>query len=351
MTKTDVFDIAGKQVGAGAPAYLIAEVAQSHDGSLGLAHAFIDAAADAGADAIKFQTHIAAAESTSDEPFRVRFSVQDETRYDYWKRMEFSVAGWQSLFDHAKYRQLAFLSSAFSLAAVDLLDSIGVPAWKVGSGEYKSIPMIEKMAQTGRPILFSTGMSSWDEIRSTVDIIRPNGCPFAVLQCTSKYPTPIDEVGLNVLQEFGDEFSAPVGLSDHSGSIWPSVLAIARGASMIEAHLTLDRRMFGPDVPASLTVDEFRQVSTARDTFARLDDHPVDKDKLASDLKDMRAIFTRSLSPVRALEKGEVVIAESLIAKKPGTGIPEARISEVIGRKLIRDVPEDRLLSWDDLED
>ena len=151
--------ISGREIGLGRPAFIIAEVAQAHDGSLGAAHAFIDVAADAGVDAIKFQTHIAAAESTLDEPFRVRFSAQDQTRYAYWRRMEFAPEQWQGLADHARDRDLVFLSSAFSLEAVRMLAGIGMPAWKVGSGEIASSSLLEAMCETGAPILLSTGMS------------------------------------------------------------------------------------------------------------------------------------------------------------------------------------------------
>src|SRR5688572_22971563 len=170
-------EIAGRPVGPGAPCLIVAEVAQAHDGSLGAAHAYIDAVARTGADGIKFQTHIADAESTPDEQFRVRFSRRDKTRYDYWKRMEFSAEEWRGLSEHAKERGLLFLSSAFSLEAVDLLDDLGMVAWKVGSGEVTTTPLLERMAKTGRPVLLSSGMSSWEELDRAVEIVRGAGAP------------------------------------------------------------------------------------------------------------------------------------------------------------------------------
>ena len=139
------FEIGSKRIGGGAPAYLIAEIAQAHDGSLGFAHQFIDAAADAGADAIKFQTHFANEESTLDEPFRIKFSKQDETRFDYWKRMEFTDEQWAGLADHAKEKKLDFLSSAFSMRAVELLERLGMPAWKIASGEVVSSDLLNRI--------------------------------------------------------------------------------------------------------------------------------------------------------------------------------------------------------------
>ncbi len=166
------FSIEQREVGAGRPALVVAEVAQAHDGSLGTAHAYIDAAAGAGADAVKFQTHIASAESTPGEPFRVKFSPQDATRYDYWKRMEFSRDGWRGLADHARQAGLIFLSTPFSFEAVELLDDLGMPAWKVGSGEVTNLPMLERMARTRRPVIVSSGMADFAELDRAVACVR-----------------------------------------------------------------------------------------------------------------------------------------------------------------------------------
>lgn len=344
-------DIAGRTVGGGAKGYVIAEVGQAHDGSLGQAHAFLDAAADAGADAIKFQTHIADAESTLDEPFRVKFSRQDDTRYAYWRRMEFTEEGWSGLADHAKQRGIQFLSSAFSTRAVDLLDRLGMPAWKIGSGEYKSAELMAAMAKTGKPILLSTGMSTWAEIADGVAGIRKLGVAPALFQCTSRYPTPFNQVGLNVIDRLKAEHDCPVGLSDHSGSPLPALAALARGADMIETHVVFDRRMFGPDSPASLTFEELAQVTAARDAFAEMIANPVDKDAVAEELATMRGLFTKSVAPTRALAAGTVLTADMLTAKKPGTGIPSAELDGLVGRRLKADVVADRLLRREDLDD
>ena len=342
--------IAGRTIGGGAPALLIAEVGQAHDGSLGTAHAFIDAAAGAGADAIKFQTHIAAAESTLDEEFRVKFSKQDATRYDYWHRMEFSPEQWAGLVDHAAEKNLIFLSSAFSVRAVELLEKLGHPAWKIGSGEYKSEDLMAAMAATGKPILLSTGMSRWAEIADSAAGIRKLGVDLGLFQCTSRYPTPLDQVGLNVIDTLRTAHNCPVGLSDHSGSPYPALAALARGADMIEVHVIFDKLMFGPDVPASLTFVEFRQVADGRAAFAEMDAHPVDKDVVADEMETMRGLFTKSLAPVQTLAKGTVLTADMLTAKKPGTGIAATRLDEFIGRTLANDVQPDRLLRPEDMQ-
>ncbi len=343
------FRIGDRPVGAGHPAFIIAEVAQAHDGSLGLAHAFIDAAAEAGADAVKFQTHIASAESTLDEPFRVRFSKQDETRLDYWRRMEFTEEQWQGLAAHVRERGLVFISSAFSLPAVELLQRLGVSAWKIGSGEFASRGLWEAMMRTPAPILFSTGLAKRVEIEAAVGLFHASGLPYALFQCTTSYPSPLEEVGLNVMERFRQDYRCPVGLSDHSGKVFPGLAAIARGADLIEVHVTFDRAMFGPDTPASLTFDELRLLTGMRDAMAVMDASPVDKDEMAEKLNPLRGMFGKSLAPLVPLAAGDVLKADLLTAKKPGGGIPPEAVGEIAGRRLARDVTPDRILRWSDL--
>ncbi|MCP4337696.1 MAG: N-acetylneuraminate synthase, partial [Desulfobulbaceae bacterium] len=199
---------------------VIAEVAQAHDGSLGTAHAFIDAVAESGADAIKFQTHIAAAESTLGEPWRKKFSPQDTTRYDYWQRMEFTEEQWRGLRDHAEDRGLLFMSTPFSMEAFELLDRVGVASWKVASGEINNTPVLDAILGNGLPIILSTGMSPMHEIDTAVQMVKGSGLPLALLQCTSMYPCPAEQVGLNVIEEFRRRYGCAVGLSDHSAVIY-----------------------------------------------------------------------------------------------------------------------------------
>ncbi len=338
-----------KTIGAGSPPFLIAEIGQAHDGSLGTAHAYIDAVAETGADAIKFQTHIADEESTLDEPFRKVFSLQDTTRYDYWKRMGFTEEQWAGLAEHACKQGLIFLSSAFCLKAVDWLQRIGMPAWKVGSGEFRSKELLQAMGHTGSPILYSTGMCSYAEIEETVDWFEEQHFSYALFQCTSMYPVPLEQVGLNVLDEFRARFACPVGLSDHSGTIFPGLAALAKDVDILEVHVTFDRRVFGPDVPASLTLEELKLLADARNAFMVMKQHPVDKDAVAAGMADMRGLFTRSAAPAADLPAGARLTAEMVVAKKPGTGIPYARKDELIGCQLVRDVKKNRLLRWDDV--
>jgi len=329
---------------------IIGEVAQTHDGSLGAAHAYIDAVASAGADAVKFQTHIAAAESTPGEPWRVKFSRQDSTRYDYWKRMEFTEEQWSGLAEHANERGLLFLSSAFSPEAVELLERVGVPAWKVGSGEVSNLPLLAQMARTGKPVILSSGMSDWDELDAAVNCVRGNGAPVATLQCATAYPCPPEKLGLNVIAEMRRRYKCPVGLSDHSGAIYAGLAAAALGAKIIEVHVAFSRECFGPDVIASITSPELKQLVEGVRFIERALAAPVDKRAMAEELSGLRKIFGKSVVAARDLNAGERIAAEDIAFKKPGAGIPVARFNEVINRRLKRAVAANTPLSEDDLD-
>jgi len=329
---------------------IIGEVAQTHDGSLGQAHAFIDAIANAGADAVKFQTHIAAAESTPDEPWRVKFSPQDETRYEYWQRMEFSKEQWANLKKHADERGLLFLSSPFSMQAVELLDEIGMQVWKIASGEVNNSQLLNRIMATGKPIILSSGMSDWNELDEAVELVRKTENPLAVLQCTSQYPCPPEKVGLNLLEVLQERYRCATGLSDHSGKIFAGLDAATLGAEVLEIHVTLSREMFGPDVPSSITTKELRQWVEGARSIEKMTANPVEKEAAAAELAPLRQIFTKSFYASSFLPAGTILDAEHLLLKKPGKGIPAAQLPNLIGRKLRRSLQSDELLLPEDIE-
>jgi N,N'-diacetyllegionaminate synthase len=339
-----------EQQSATAPATLIAEVAQAHDGSLGMAHAFVDAAAIAGVDAIKFQTHIAAEESTPSEPWRVKFSKQDETRFEYWKRMEFTPEAWAGLKQHAEDKGLIFLSSAFSHAAVDMLRKLGMSAWKVASGELTNLPLIEHMASGGKPVMLSTGMSPHSEIDAAAAVVRKTKSPLAIFQCTTQYPSPPESIGLNMLDELRARHKCAVGLSDHSGTIYPTLAAVAAyKAQLIEVHLTLSRDMFGPDVVASVTPAEMKQLVDGVRFIENMAANPVQKNTVDPRAAPMRQIFFKSIVPLHDMNAGTTLSRDMLGLKKPGTGILAAELEKIIGRTLKRAVFKDTPLQQDDL--
>jgi N-acetylneuraminate synthase len=343
--------LARRTIGPGHPALIVAEVAQAHDGSLGMAHAYIDAAATAGADAVKFQTHIAAAESTPREPWRIRFSRQDATRYAYWKRMEFTPEQWQGLKLHAEEKGLIFLSSPFSDEAVELLDRLGIVAWKIASGEVDNPLLLERIATTGKPAFLSSGMSSWEDLDAAVNLLRTRGVPIAVLQCTTAYPCPPETIGLAAISQLRERYQAPAGLSDHSGTIFPSIAAAALGVELLEVHITFSREMFGPDVPASVTSTELRQLVDGVRFIERAMQSSPDKDSLAHGMESLRRTFGKCIVPRCDLPEGTRLDRAHLTVKKTGGGIPARRFTEVVGKTLRQSVAADEPLTEEVLSD
>jgi N,N'-diacetyllegionaminate synthase len=329
---------------------IIAEVAQAHDGSLGLAHAFIDAVARAGVDAVKFQTHLAAAESSPAEPWRVKFSYQDATRYDYWKRMEFTEAQWVGLREHAEEKGLKFLSSAFSMEAVEMLKRVGVAAWKIASGEFNNTQLIDAMLETGLPVMLSTGMSRLAEIEAAINRIRTRSAYVTVMQCTSEYPCAPERIGLNLLQVFRRRFGCGVGLSDHSGTIYPGLAAATVGIDALEVHVTLSREMFGPDVKSSVTTTELRQLVDGIRFIERMKLNPVSKDEMAAELAPVRSMFSKSVAARTSLPAGAVISPGDLALRKPGNGIPADQLPALIGRRVRRNIEKGEFFQESDIE-
>jgi N-acetylneuraminate synthase len=263
--------------------------------------------------------------------------------------MEFTEEQWQGLKKHADDRGLQFLSSPFSVEAVELLARVGVKAWKVASGEINNLSMLERMIATGLPIILSTGMSPLDEIDTVVASLQQYGIPLAVLQCTSVYPVPPEKIGLNMIPFFRERYKCAVGLSDHSGTIYPGLAAATLGIDILEIHVTFSREMFGPDVASSLTLEELCQLIEGIRFISKMNRHPIDKDQLAGDLTPMRHLFTKSVVARFPLPIGTVLQEGHLALKKPGTGIPASQLQDLIGRSLRRPVEADQLLHESDL--
>ena len=315
-----------------------------------MAHAYIDAVAEAGAGAIKFQTHIAAAETTRREPWRIKFSRQDDTRYDYWRRMEFTEAQWVGLAEHCADVGLLFMSTPFSPEAVDLLDRVGMPAWKIGGAEVSNLPLIEKVAALGKPVILSSGMAPWSELDAAVEAVRSAGSPVAVMQCSSFYPCPADKVGLNNIAEMQRRYGCVVGLSDHSATPYAGLAAVALGAHLVEIHVVMHRKAFGPDTSTSLTLEELAQLVEGSRFIGTALDNPTDKDALARDFSKMRTTFGKSIVARHDLEAGTVLSASEVALKKPGEGLPPSRLSEVLGKTLTRAVAADDVINAEDLQ-
>ena len=327
---------------------IIGEVAQAHDGSLGMAHAYIDAIADAGADVVKFQTHIASSESTVQEPWRVKFSYEDNLRYDYWERMQFTEEQWKGLKEHAEARGLYFLSTPFSVDAAKMLDKLGMLFWKISSGEVGDPWLLDFILSTKKPIIFSTGMSNEEEIHRYANNLTSHGAQFALLQCTTNYPVAPEKVGLNVLEKFLKQYPI-VGLSDHSGEMWPSISVVTLGAKIIEVHVCLSKYDFGPDVPASLTQEKFSEMIRGIRFIEKMKNNPVDKDSLSSELSRNARIFAKSVCARIPIAKGTVLSKDMLALKKPANGIPAYDVDLVIGKTVNRDLDVDEFIQYADI--
>lgn len=330
---------------------IIAEIAQAHDGSLGMVHAYIDAVAKTGCTAIKFQTHIAEAESSVYEPFRVKFSKQDKTRYDYWRRMEFPLEQWKGIKQHCDEVGLEFMSSPFSNAAVDLLEEVGIKRYKVGSGEVNNFVLLEKIAQTGKPVIISSGMSSFKELDATVQFLKDRNVEFSILQCTTAYPTKPKEFGLNVIQELKNRYNVKVGFSDHSSSIEACIAATTLGAEILEFHVVFDKEMFGPDTKASLTIQETTQLVKGVRNIRIALNHSINKSD-NSKFSTLKSIFEKSLAVNKNLSEGHIITFSDLETKKPkGYGILASKYETVIGKKINKNLSKWDFLNEDDLVD
>jgi N,N'-diacetyllegionaminate synthase len=330
--------------------YCIAEIGQAHEGSLGILHSYIDALKETGVHAIKFQTHIAQAESSHLEPFRVKFSYEDITRFDYWKRMEFTPEQWVGIKAHCEEVGLDFISSPFSITAVDLLESLGIQKYKIGSGEVTNLLMLERIAKTGKEVILSSGMSNWAELDQAVELLKRHGVKYSILQCTTAYPTTPENWGLNVISEFKKRYGVTVGFSDHSGDIFACLAAACNGAEILEFHAVFDKRIFGPDTKASLTIDQIAQLCKGVGLIGTAMNSPVTKNDNEK-FNPLKAIFEKTLSINCDLKKGTQLELKHLEAKKPANlGIPASDYLKVIGKTLLNDIKAWDFLTIEDIQ-
>lgn len=330
---------------------IIAEIGLSHDGSLGTAHSYIDALANSGADAIKFQTHIADAESSDFEPFRVNFSKQDKTRQQYWKRTEFTIEQWMGLKKHCEDLNIEFISTPSSISAVELLEKLNIARYKVGSGDTTNLLLLKRLGITKKPILLSSGMSSFDELEKAITFIEKFGNPLTLMQCTSKYPTSPKEWGLNIIQELKNRFELPVGFSDHSGTIHACLAAAVMGAEVFEFHVVFDKRQFGPDVSSSIKIDQVKILTDGIKTIQTAMNYPLNKDNIFQ-FEDLKNMFGKSLSVNKNKKAGEIIKFEDLESKKPSEyGISAIEFEKVIGKTLNKNLAKWSFLNWKDLDE
>lgn len=331
--------------------YIIAEIGQAHDGSLGILHSYIDVVSKTNVNAIKFQTHIADAESSLAEAFRINFSFQDKTRYDYWKRMEFSYEQWKEIKEHCENVNLEFISSPFSIAAVDLLEKLDVKRHKIGSGEVTNHLLLKKIASTGKPVILSSGMSNFDELDRAVEIFQKNENQLTILQCTSEYPTNPKTWGINIISEYKSRYKTTIGFSDHSGDIFACLAAAAMGAEVFEFHVVFHKHIFGPDSKASIVVDEVPRLVNGINQIRQALNYPVNKNNI-DNYKNIKSIFEKSLAINKDLPKGHIIRFNDLEAKKPnGLGISASEYRNVLGKKIKSNMNAWEFINWKDIYD
>ena len=329
---------------------IIAEIAQAHDGSLGIAHSYIDALAACGVNAVKFQTHIAEAESSEFESFRVKFSYEDKTRFDYWKRMEFTLEQWRSLKKHCDEVGVEFISSPFSCAGVDLLEEVGVQRYKIGSGEMTNFLMLAKIARIGKPIILSSGMSDYKELEECIAFLKPFGNELSLLQCTTSYPTQPEQWGLKEIPKMKERYGIPIGYSDHSSDITACIAATALGAEILEFHAVFDKNMFGPDAKASLNLDEIKQLVHSVRNLEKSMKQNTNKTDVSS-YEELKILFGKSLAVNKNLNKGHVITLDDLESKKPGNcGIPAKDFNLLLGKKLKKPLTKWDFVKVEDVE-
>ncbi len=325
---------------------IIAEAGLLHDGSLGNAIRMAEAAAEAGADAVKYQLHDPSTEMIRNAPAPPHFTA--ESRWDYFGRTAFSDDQWARLKDACDAAEVEFMCSPFSLEALDRLERIGVRRHKLPSGELTNLELVRRAAETGRPLLLSSGMSSLPELDAAVAVAREAGAGVSVLQCTSAYPCPPERVGLNMLAELRERYGLEVGLSDHTVGPHAAYAAVALGAKVIEKHFTLSRKMYGSDAPFAAEPKDLRRLVEGIREIEQLLASPVDKNDL-SQLQETKQVFEKSVVAISPIAAGASIRAEDLAVKKPGTGNPAVRLPELVGKRASRDIAADELLSELDL--
>jgi N-acetylneuraminate synthase/N,N'-diacetyllegionaminate synthase len=344
-------NIGGRAVGAGAPVFVIAEAGVNHNGDPALAHQLIEVAAAAGADAVKFQTFRSEAlvsRHAPKAPYQVETTGGAESQLEMLRRLELSRETFVALAEACRRRGVLFLSSPFDTASADDLEALGVVAFKTGSGELTNLPLLDHLAAKGRPIIVSTGMATMDEVETAVTTVRRRGTPLALLHCVSAYPAPPEETNLRAMDSLRERFACPVGFSDHTPGITVAVAAIARGASILEKHFTVDRSLPGPDHRASLDPRELTAlVAAVRQVEAALGDGQ--KRPTPAELPT-RTVARKSLVAARALRRGEALTAAAVTVKRPGTGIPPGDLPQALGRRLRRDLDVDEVIEWAMLE-
>ncbi len=344
-------EISNKLVGDEQPIFIVAEIGVNHNGDVKLAKKLIDVARDAGADAVKFQafkTERVVTKYAEKANYQKETTGLDESQYRMIRRLELEDKEFKKLFNYAEKNSIIFLSSAFDNESVDLLDDLGVPAFKVASGEIIDLPLLKYIAEKKRPIILSTGMSTLNEIGDALEVIREKGVEDVILlHCVTSYPAKIEDANLRVMETLRHKFKLPVGFSDHTLGITVPISAAALGAVLIEKHFTLDRTLPGPDHRSSLEPDELEDmIRSIRDVEKALGDGTK---KPTDDEERIKKVIRRSIVAKVTIPRGTIITEDMLDLKRPGVGIEPKNLNQVVGRRAKKNVKPDELITFDKL--
>lgn len=323
---------------------IIAEAGVNHNGDFGTAIKMIDVAKEAGVDIIKFQTSITSTSKFSEKAeYQKRETGANESQLDMIKKLRFSFEQHRKLKEYCDKIGISYLSTAFDFESIDFLDSLGCDFWKVPSGEIVNVPYLERIGRTKLPVIMSTGIGTIDEISNAINLLEKNGTPkITLLQCTTEYPTPYEDINLRAMNTLKAQFNKDVGLSDHSMGIEVPIAAVAMGATVIEKHFTLDRTMPGPDQKASIEPNELKTLVSGIRHIERALGDGVKLPK-AGEIENKHAA-RKSIVALRNISKGELFTEDNIVPRHAGKGISPARWYDVLGKMAKRDFVEDEMI-------
>ncbi|PIQ84465.1 MAG: N-acetylneuraminate synthase [Candidatus Omnitrophica bacterium CG11_big_fil_rev_8_21_14_0_20_63_9] len=343
--------IAGRSIGSGGPCFIVAEAGVNHNGDLDMARRLVDVAKEAGADAVKFQTFDPERLATARAPkaiYQVQTTGGDESQRDMLRRLALSPDAYRQLSAYCRQRGILFLSTPFDEASADVVGALDVPAFKIASGDVTNLPFLAHVARKGRPVILSTGMSTWMDVERAVQAIYATGNrDLILLHCVSNYPTETSDVNLRAMRNMAAVFGLPVGYSDHTMGVDVALAAVALGACVIEKHITLDQSLPGPDHRASLEPANLAALVRGIRAIEASLGHGR-KEPAASEA-NTATVARKSVVAAHDLPVGTVLTRDDLVAKRPGTGIPPGELDRIVGRQVRRPLAADELLAWEDV--
>jgi N,N'-diacetyllegionaminate synthase len=342
MPKT--IEISGRLVGPGSPCFIIAEACDNHLGNLETAREMARQAKICGADAVKYQHHLPDEEMLPEVPMSSNFDIP---LYEFLKRYALTLDQHRQLMEYCRELNIIYMCTPFSRKAAEEMHSLGLSAFKIGSGELTDLPTLKCIASFGKPMILSTGMAEWREIDETVNTIRPLNHQMVLMNCVSEYPAKHSDVNLGVIAQLEQRYNLVVGHSDHTPDIYTSVAAVAVGAKLLEKHFILDRRQPGPDQSVSIEPSELAELVRA----VRFVEQALGNEKTVHELeKPIRTWARRSVVSLRPIPKGTKITRDMVWTKRPGTGIPAKCLEQVIATVAKSDIPANHMIRWDEID-